>query len=203
MGVTHGDRIEIGMGDSIFVAGMIGGVERGLTFLLCVEAEVEDQRQQWQQQQQQAQQGQDQQHQQQGQAQQPQQQGQDQQHRQQGRDQQHQQQQTAGAEAATAAADGTWRGRTMQQVQEARKRRREREKQKRREGVQQRQQVEAGLAAFSSGNFFVRPPTRHAPYRIPAVGGLAAALPLPASCAQELRAPNGQLGGPSRDGRLS
>ena len=38
----------------------------------------------------------------------------------------------------------------MQQVQEARKRRREREKQKRREGVQQRQQVEAGLAAFSS-----------------------------------------------------
>ena len=36
----------------------------------------------------------------------------------------------------------------------------------------------------AAGNFFVRPPTRHAPYRIPAVGGVATALPLPASYAQ-------------------
>ena len=43
----------------------------------------------------------------------------------------------------------------------------------------------------AAGNFFVRPPTRHAPYRIPAVGGVATALPLPASYAQELRALNG------------
>jgi len=52
----------------------------------------------------------------------------------------------------------------------------------------------------AAGNFFVRPPTRHAPYRIPAVGGVATALPLPASYAQELRALNGQLDGPSQDG---
>ena len=43
----------------------------------------------------------------------------------------------------------------------------------------------------AAGNFFVRPPTRHAPYRIPAVGGVATALPLPASYAQELRALSG------------
>ena len=53
----------------------------------------------------------------------------------------------------------------------------------------------------AAGNFFVRPPTRHAPYRIPAVGGVATALPLPASYAQELRELNGQLDGPSQDGR--